>query len=178
MYYCSFSTKQKKPKNSFSKKHCAHTWHYSIALLDVFLTRDGWSVFLQHTGTGYILFSEFLIEINLKRKLKLNIAICMRSSVQKGYRVGTGVLKWIWKVWCTSRPLLGMPAHYSISCILLLSCPQIQLLSPTHDNLQISAAYPKFTEVIQIQYTPTFKLTINWRNKELKIYLTFNSDYT
>lgn len=77
--------------------------------------------------------------------------ICMKSSVHKGHGVGTG---------CSNEfEKFGAILRLSLVCL------------HAHHNLQISAAYPKFTEVMQIQYTPTFKLTKNKRNKKLKIYL-------
>lgn len=105
------------------------------------------------------------------------MAICMKSSVQKGQSGDRGARVNL-KSLVHFQDLLGMPAHYQLAAFSFCPVHKIQLLSSAHHNLQISTAYPKFTEVMQIQYTPTLKLTINRRNKELKIYVTFNSDYT
>lgn len=107
-------------------------------------------------------FSECVARISYsQKKLKLNVGICMKFSVQKGHRVGARVLKWIWKVWCTSRVPLGVPAPrlHQLHSLSILLYHKIQLLSTTHHNLQISEAHPKFTEVKQIQQLLTFKLT-------------------
>lgn len=90
-----FNTKTKIIRTAFIKNTAPHLLT-KAQLCVIFLLSDGRSVFLSNTGIKetvlYSLnFSDDVAGTSYSQsKLKLNVEICMKFSVQKGHRVGQG----------------------------------------------------------------------------------------